>query len=291
MNSTRNPMLPLIDIARREEGRCALGVSEVAKASVAILGGRASRDEPGTWANGAWGIGLDPAIVAERDEAGVRAEVQQLIEWFSDAGIEPRVELCPFADSKVIRALAEAGFVARQFEHVFFRELAGDEPFEAPVAPPPGLELRIVDPSDASAVATFARVVNEGFARSNPAAEPPTIRDVDLDLFSRCVRHHRTTALGAWLEGQCVAGGAMERLDDVAALYGLSVLPEFRRRGIQQALISARLRLAAEGGARLATIGGPPGMSTERNVRRFGFVVAYTKVILVRPGPGLVSAA
>jgi GNAT superfamily N-acetyltransferase len=67
------------------------------------------------------------------------------------------------------------------------------------------------------------------------------------------------------------------------------VLPEFRRRGIQQALIAARLNYAAARGARLATIGSKPGAGTERNVRRMGFATAYTKPVMVRPGPGLVG--
>lgn len=285
-------MLTLVEIARREEGRCALGVSEVARECTKILGGSASRDVPGTWANVAMGLGLDPALIAETGEAGVHAEIQRLIAWYSEAGIEPRVELCPFAEEAVIRALAAAGFVPRRFEQVLYRELSSGERFTPPSAPPPELELRVVDPSDAAAVEEFSRVVNEGFAQSEPlTTAAPTIRAEDIDLFSRCARHHRTTALCAWIDGRCVGGGALERLGELAALFGLSVLPEFRRRGIQQALIAERLRLAAEGGARVATIGGPPGMPTERNVRRFGFAVAYTRVVVVRPGPGLVPAS
>lgn len=74
---------------------------------------------------------------------------------------------------------------------------------------------------------------------------------------------------------------------EVCALFGLSLLPEFRRRGIQQALIAARLNSASVRGARLATIGSKPGAETERNVRRMGFATAYTKPVMVRPGPGL----
>ena len=77
--------------------------------------------------------------------------------------------------------------------------------------------------------------------------------------------------------------------ENVWAFFGLRVLPEFRRRGIQQALIAARLNYAAARGARLATIGSRPGAGTERNVRRMGFATAYTKPVMVRPGPGLVG--
>jgi len=45
---------------------------------------------------------------------------------------------------------------------------------------------------------------------------------------------------------------------EVCALFGLSLLPEFRRRGIQQALIAARLNSASVRGARLATMAQSP---------------------------------
>jgi GNAT superfamily N-acetyltransferase len=67
------------------------------------------------------------------------------------------------------------------------------------------------------------------------------------------------------------------------------VLPRFRRRGIQQALMAARLEHAASRGARFATIGARPGIPTNRNAMRMGFRLAYTKVVLVKPGPALVS--
>jgi GNAT superfamily N-acetyltransferase len=84
-----------------------------------------------------------------------------------------------------------------------------------------------------------------------------------------------------------VGAGSVEFAGELCALFGLSVLPEFRRRGIQQALIAARLNEARRRGAHLATISGRPGAATERNVMRMGFALAYTKVILVKPGPGL----
>jgi hypothetical protein len=44
-------------------------------------------------------------------------------------------------------------------------------------------------------------------------------------------------------------------------------------------------------GCILATISSRPGIPTERNALRLGFTMAYTKVILVRPGPGLAASA
>ncbi|MDQ3256840.1 MAG: GNAT family N-acetyltransferase, partial [Acidobacteriota bacterium] len=75
-------------------------------------------------------------------------------------------------------------------------------------------------------------------------------------------------------------GGCVLISEGVALLSGTSVLPEFRSRGIQSALIRARLVYSAAHGCDIATVGTTPGSSSERNVQRHGFRVAYTRVKL-----------
>ena len=74
------------------------------------------------------------------------------------------------------------------------------------------------------------------------------------------------------------------------SLFGASVLPAFRRRGIQQALISARLQTALSLGADLASITSHPGIPTERNAARLGFQLAYVRAVMVKRGPELVPS-
>ena len=94
--------------------------------------------------------------------------------------------------------------------------------------------------------------------------------------------------LVAW-EGETPAGCvAFRRLDGSRCeLKRLYVRPAFRGRGIQQALIAVRLGRARERGCTIACIHSRPGIPTERNAARLGFALAYHKVVLVRPGPGL----
>lgn len=103
----------------------------------------------------------------------------------------------------------------------------------------------------------------------------------------KTARHHRTTCIIARVQGRIVVGGVMEIAAEICGLFGLSVNPEHRRRGIQQSLIAARLNVARPRGCRVATISGKPGEGTERNVRRMSFQVAYTKATLTKPGPVL----
>jgi GNAT superfamily N-acetyltransferase len=115
-----------------------------------------------------------------------------------------------------------------------------------------------------------------------------TVRPIDRADAQGCLALPATLTYAATLDGQLVAAGSVHLGDRSAALMGVSTLPAFRRRGIQQALIARRL--AAARGCILATISSKPGIPTERNAMRLGFTMAYTKVIVVRPGPGLAAS-
>lgn len=267
-------LLDLTEVARLEEGRLAVAFREIADESRPVGGGIAGRGAPGSWCNSAVGLGMGGPVT--------RDELAETAAWYESAGIEPRFEVCPYADASLLQGLAALGFVPRDFETVLFRPLGPSDDFATPHPPPAGLSVRPVDPADPAMVRAYSATVAPQFC---PPGVTPT--EADLQVSDRAVRHHRTIALGAWMDGAIVGGGAMELHGEIAALFGLAVLPEHRRRGIQQTLIAERLRLARDRGARVATIGSRPGQGTERNVRRMGFATAYTKVILVRPGPGL----
>jgi GNAT superfamily N-acetyltransferase len=249
-------------VARAEERRCAIAVSETVAEVVPFGGGFLCYDAPGSWANIAIGVGLDgPA--AEGDLA-------RLVAFYRERGAPPRIELAPTADRSWIEGLAAAGFVIRKFENVFFRVLPEGEalPHASPAS------IRPVDLDDPADVRRHAEVVASGFAgREGPS-------EADLLLGERIVRHPRTIALFAEIDGQVVGAGTAEDSPPVGALFGLTVLPEFRRQGIQLSLVAARLEVLRERGCTVATISSEPGVATERNARRMGFQLAYTKVQL-----------
>jgi GNAT superfamily N-acetyltransferase len=173
------------------------------------------------------------------------------------------------------------------FESVFFRPLEPGERI-APVRAPAleGLTIRRVSPSEPRAVRGCATAVASGFT---PPGVP--VRPEDVETWERCARHPRTTLFGAFVGETCVGAGSVEVSGPISTLFGLSVLAPFRRRGVQQALMAARLQWAATNGARFSTISARPGVGTIRNARRMGFQVVYTKVHLVRPGSGLIPVA
>ena len=79
--------------------------------------------------------------------------------------------------------------------------------------------------------------------------------------------------------GGKIAGGATLALRGrIAGLFGASTLSQFRNRGVQTALLHARLQRAAEQGCELAMSIALPGSASQRNITRRGFRTLYTRV-------------
>jgi GNAT superfamily N-acetyltransferase len=268
-------MLDLADIAKLEERRQAEMLAAVAPLVRPFAGGLMGFHEPGSWQNQASGVGLDGPVED--------AEIDAMIEFYVSRGVEPRVELSPFADPSLIAGLGARSFVVREFEHVLARELPAGEDLDAclPFGRPAGLELEVVDKSDAAAIERAVVATMRGFY---PDAEIPQAM---VDACRSTLLLDSTLTFAARIDGELVAAGSLSCGSQASSLMGVSTATAFRGRGIQQALIAARLAAARERGCVLTTIGSRPGTSTERNAIRLGFRVAYTKVIVVRPGDGL----
>ena len=75
----------------------------------------------------------------------------------------------------------------------------------------------------------------------------------------------------------------MRMSGDLVQLSGASTLPAHRRRGVQSALLRARLLDAADSGCTLAVVTTEPASKSQQNVQRAGFTLLYSRAILVRP--------
>ena len=71
--------------------------------------------------------------------------------------------------------------------------------------------------------------------------------------------------------------------DGLAQLSGASTLPAHRRRGVQSALLRARLLDAADSGCDLAVVTTEPASKSQQNVQRAGFALLYARAVLIRP--------
>jgi len=266
----------MVEVARLEERHVARVLQTMAEEWRPIAGGVMSRGAPGAWFNRAQGLGLDGPVEPR--------EFDELIAFYEERGIEPRVEVCPFAHESLLRALADRRFVVRRFLMVLYRSVSETERFVPPFQAPSGLRIEPIDPTDAAAIEDFGRTWVVGFESKGPERIAETMRSA-----RRAVESEGTICVRAMLDGRCVGAGGVEIDGALASLFGVAVAPDMRRKGIQLAMLSWRLRRARELCATVATIESSPGASTESNAMRMGFRVAYTKVTMVRPGEGLVG--
>ena len=230
----------------------------------------------GSWANQACGLGLSGAVSD--------ADLDRLVAFYTTRCVEPRIEVCPFADETLILGLAQRGFQLREFENVLAREFEPDEDLGDVNTRrlPDDFSTAHIDPSDPAQVETFAIASTQGF---RSAGEP--ISEVDRRATEKMVKHARCDAFLARIGDVNVGGGAMASSGQIACLFSASVASTCRGKGIQTALIIRRLERARERGCSVAVIHSAPNHTTERNARRLGFTLAYTKVVLALSGPEL----
>jgi hypothetical protein len=110
-----------------------------------------------------------------------------------------------------------------------------------------------------------------------PLVAPPALREgaVAMGLVPGI------TAWMARIEGQPAGGGSLMIHDGLAMICGDGTLPRFRYRGVQTALLEARLAHAREAGCDLATMCTQPGSGSQRNAERLGFRVVYARTMMV----------
>lgn len=202
---------------------------------------------PQRYVNRAVGVGLD-ALDADA--------VAELVSWFGGRGLPGAVQLSSWAPAVTVTSLGEAGFVP-----AFCRSVLAVDPVAVPVAADdPAVEVLVVhDDAQAAAAAGVmtaehvdGRTVGEEFMRADRLCEG-------------------TTQLLALLDGRPVGCGSLTLVGRTGWLGAAATVPAARRRGVQTALLHARLRLALEAGCDLVGVTASVGSQSARNLQRLGF--------------------
>jgi len=91
-------------------------------------------------------------------------------------------------------------------------------------------------------------------------------------------------AFAATVDGKLVGCGTGLVIPEhkVFALCGAGTLVGFRGRGLQTALLRARMAAAVEAGCEYAVVVTQGGTTSQRNAERLGFRVAYSKVTVIK---------
>lgn len=137
-------------------------------------------------------------------------------------------------------------------------------------------------PTDLGEVEVFSSSDREAFVKASVEGFRDTGRSPELlkILAESAVARPDTTLFLATLGGEVVGTAAMALVEvdeyRVAIFYGDSCVPTARRRGVHQALLLTRLKVAKERGCDFATVGAREGSGSGRNIQKAGFKQVYT---------------
>ena len=237
---------------------------------IPIAGGVASFAEEDSPFNKVSGLGFGGTPGA--------AALDEIERAFAARGAPVQVELANLADPAIGALLTGRGYRLVSFENVLGRALTG-EPERVTL---PGIEVR---PSGDDELETWLDVVVD--ADVHPDTQGlPSHEEFPREALAGAERDLATAAgviRYAALRDGIIAGGASFRpAEGIAQFTGAATAPAHRRRGIQTALLSARLADAAAAGCDIAVVTTQPGSKSQQNVQRRGFDLLYTRAVLVK---------
>jgi hypothetical protein len=262
-----------LDIARVFESLQGEVKAEAADEATRIAGAWVSVGAT-SWMSKALGLGVGGDVAPETLDA--------IEAFFTARGVPSRIELTSFAPEPLLEILAERGYGLVQVGSVFARGL--DDMSEIEEGPATirrggtkGATIERLAPDDEGSLEDAMSVVCGGFV-----PDGGVLSALDVATAVRGASLPGTSTVVALVKGEIVGAGSVTVRHGVANLYGSSVRLAQRRKGLHNALMLERLRMAAEHGATLALIVSNPGAPTERNALRLGFVPSYTRLVLVR---------
>jgi len=153
---------------------------------------------------------------------------------------------------------------------------------------PPGEAISVAEASDAEAPAWIDAVIT-GFAHPDTVEGLVPHESFDRESMEQFFEMYRR-ARGlrrylAYRDGNVAGGASLGLFDGVALLCGAATLPSHRRRGVQSALLRARLDAATQAGCDIAVMTTQPGSKSQENGIRQGFSHLYTRAVLRRERP------
>jgi ribosomal protein S18 acetylase RimI-like enzyme len=236
---------------------------EIGAAEEEICGGHMVFAGIGSPIGRATGVGLDRPFTTE--------DLNRVEEFYRAHKAPAQVDLCPLHESSVFEMFKDRGYAIAELNNVLYRKLDAEENFPPP---PPGCEIRR---SLAEEAYTAGAIVENAFF---PDGAPEAFRGLIAPFYQM----ERALAFVAAVEGRLVACGTGLVIPEhrVFALCGAGTLAEFRGRGLQTALLRARMSAAVEAGCEYAVVVTQGGSSSQRNVERLGFRVAYSKVTVIK---------
>lgn len=223
--------------------------------------------------------------------------LDQIEAFFTTRGAHVHHEVSPFAGIDTLQKLCSRGYHPIELSSVLYQPIVdptivgapdpshlgtreGSSPSNSqgvvvpgspvPSVPVPSVRIRLIGPQESI---LWSEINARGWAHDHPEFEP-FMRDIGALLTSR----EGSACFLAEIDGVHAATGALSIHQGVALFSGAATLPEHRRRGLQSALLEARMTHAREQGCDLAMMVAEIGSNSQRNAERQGFQIAYTRI-------------
>jgi ribosomal protein S18 acetylase RimI-like enzyme len=211
----------------------------------------------------ATGAGLDRALTAD--------DVDRVEQFYRERNAPSQVDLTPLHGPETFDMFKERGYAIAELNNVLYRKLDPREEFPPP---PDGCEIRR-SPIDEAEIA--GNIVESAFF---PDGAPEAFRGLITPLYQM----EDARPFVATIEGKPVACGTGLVIPEhkVFALCGAGTLSAYRGRGLQTALLCARMKAAIEAGCEYAVVVTRNRTVSQRNTERLSLQVAYSKVTVIK---------
>src|SRR5579862_3131654 len=236
---------------------------EMGAAEEEICGGHMIFAGLGSPIGRATGLGLDRPFTA--------ADLDHIEKFYRAHNAPSQVDLCPMHEPAVFEMFKERGYGIAELNNVLYRKLDKQEKFPPP---PAGCEIR---PSRLEEAETAGAIVESAFF---PDGAPEAYRGLIAPFY----QIEGALPFIASVAGMLVACGTGLVIPQhkVFALCGAGTLADYRGRGLQTALLRARMSAAVQAGCEYAVVVTQGGTTSQRNAERLGFRVAYSKVTVIK---------
>lgn len=236
---------------------------EIGAAEEEICGGHMIFAGLGSPIGRATGLGFSDPITAE--------VLDRIEAFYRERKAPSQVDLTPLHEAPIFEMFKERGYGIAELNNVLFKRL---DPAEEFPAPQPGVEIRRAHQDEA---ATCGTIVESAFF---PDGAPEAFQGLIQPLYQM----ENALAFVATVDGQTAACGVGLVIPEhkIFALGGAGTLAKFRSRGLQTALLRARMAAARNSGCEYAAVVTNGGTTSQRNAERLGFRVAYSKVTVIK---------
>ncbi|MDO8834773.1 MAG: GNAT family N-acetyltransferase [Vicinamibacterales bacterium] len=205
----------------------------------------------------------------------------QIEALFAGCGSHVQAEIATLADPAWHAVFGPRGYVLAGFENVLGMAL----PASRERTPDAGISIVECGPADGP---LWLDTVVTGFACPDDVPAQAAGQEFPREAIER-VFEDFAAAPGfrrylAYVGHDVAGGGSLREWAGVAQLCGAATLPGFRRRGVQSALLDARLRDASRRGCNLAVVTTAPGSTSMQNAQRRGFALLYARALHIKAG-------